>query len=76
MILIKMKTWKDVVSKGEGREIGVRDVDGDKGEEVGEGEQKEGEQPGKVQVILISIWYFGFNPLIVGGIRIGQTERK
>ena len=38
-----MKTWKDVVSKGEGREIGVRDVDGDKGEEVGEGEQKEGE---------------------------------
>ena len=41
--MIKMKTWKDVVSKGEGREIGVRDVDGHKGKEVGEGEQKEGE---------------------------------
>ena len=69
-----MKTWKDVVSKGKGREIGVRDVDGDKGEEVGEGEQEEGEQPGKVQVILINIWYLRFNSLIVGG--KGQTERK
>ena len=72
--MIKMKTWKDVVSKGKGREIGVRDVDGDKGEEVGEGKQKEGEQPGKVQEILINIWYLRFNPLIVGG--KGQTERK
>ena len=69
-----MKTWKNVVSKSKGREICVRDVDGDKGEEVGEGEQKEGEQPGKVQVILINIWYLRFNPLIVGC--IGQIERK
>ena len=60
------------MSKGKGRKIGVRDVDGHKGEEVGEGEQKEGEQPGKVQVILINIWYYGFNPLIVGGIGWSQ----
>ena len=51
-----MKTWKDVVRKGEGREVGVRDVDCHEGEEVGEGEQKEGEQPGKGQVLIISLW--------------------
>ena len=70
-----MKTWKDVVGEGQGREIGVGDVDGHKGKEVGEGEKKEGEQPGKVQVILINIWYYGFNPLIVVYC-IGQKERK
>ena len=39
MKVITMKTWKDVVGKGQGREIGVRDVDRHKGEEVGEGKQ-------------------------------------
>ena len=32
-----VKTWEDVVSKGKRREIGVRDVDCHKGEEVREG---------------------------------------
>ena len=32
-----MKTWEDVVCKGKRREIGVRDVDCHKGEEVREG---------------------------------------
>ena len=71
-----MKTWKDVVSKGKGREIGVRDVDGDKGEEVGEGKQKEGEQPGKGQVILIIFWYSGFHSLIVDSCWSFRENRK
>ena len=37
--MISMETWKDVVGKGKGREIGVWDVDRHKGEEVGEAKQ-------------------------------------
>ena len=39
------KTWKNVVSNGKRGKVGVRDVDRHKGEEVGEGEKQEGEQP-------------------------------
>ena len=37
MMTMMMKTWEDVVCKGKRREIGVRDVDCHKGEEVREG---------------------------------------
>ena len=39
------KTWENVVSNSKRGKIGVRDVDRHKGEEVGEGEEQEGEQP-------------------------------
>ena len=39
------KTWKNVVSNSKRGKVGVRDVDRHKGEEVGEGEEQEGEQP-------------------------------
>ena len=48
------KTWKNVVSNGKRGEVGVRDVDRHKGEEVGEGEEQEGEQP------TMCIYNFGF----------------
>ena len=45
MVMMMMKTWEDVVSKGKRRQIGVRDVDCHKCEEVREGKQQESEQP-------------------------------
>ena len=44
-------TWEDVVSKGKRRQVGVRDVDCHKGEEVRESKEKESKQPEKVQVM-------------------------
>ena len=37
MVTMTVNTWEDVVCKGKRREIGVRDVDCHKGEEVREG---------------------------------------
>ena len=39
------RTWENVVSNSKRGKVGVRDVDRHKGEEVGEGEEQEGEQP-------------------------------